>query len=51
MRDIKDVRNPAAHSQTMSCEQAELCGDYLIKVRKLICNILEKIKDEYKNHA
>ena len=48
VRDIKKIRNPAAHSDTMTCAQAEVCGDYLIKVRKLICNILSKIKDEYK---
>lgn len=48
VKDIKKIRNPAAHSDTMTCAQAEVCGDYLIKVRKLICNILSKIKDEYK---
>ena len=45
---IMQQRNPAAHGETMSCKHAEICGDYLIKVRKLICNILSKIKDEYK---
>lgn len=48
VKDIKKIRNPAAHSDTMTCAHAEVCGDYLIKVRKLICNILSKIKDEYK---
>lgn len=45
VKDIKKIRNPAAHSDTMTCAHAEVCGDYLIKVRKLICNILSKIKD------
>lgn len=48
VKDIKKIRNPAAHSDTMTCAHAEVCGDYLIKVRKLICNILSKIKDEHK---
>ena len=41
---IKKQRNPAAHGDTMSCAHAEVCGDYLIKVRKLICNFLGKVK-------
>lgn len=41
---IKKQRNPAAHGQTMSCLHAEVCGDYLVKVKKLICNFLEKVK-------
>ena len=45
---IKQQRNPAAHGETMSCKHAEICGDYLIKGRKVIYNILSKIKDEYK---
>ena len=45
---IRDKRNPAAHSCTMRKSDAELCGDYLIKVRKLLCSLLDKIKPEYK---
>ena len=44
---VKKQRNPAAHGTTMSCEHAEVCGDYLIKVRKLIYGFLSKIKKKY----
>lgn len=45
---IMQSRNPAAHSQTMPIDQAEVCGDYLVKVQKLICNFIAKIKPEYR---
>jgi hypothetical protein len=37
-------RNPAAHSRKMDCKKAEACGDYIIKVKKLLIHFLEKIK-------
>ena len=36
-------RNPAAHSRKMDCKKAEACGDYIIKVKKLLIHFLEKI--------
>lgn len=48
VESIRDKRNPAAHSFTMKKSDAELCGDYLVKVRKLLCGLLKKIKPEYK---
>ena len=45
---IKSYRNPAAHANVMSCKEAEICGDYLIKVRKLICDLISKIKPIYR---
>ena len=39
----KQQRNPASHKNLMSCRHAEACGDYLLKVRKIIAKILEKI--------
>ena len=48
VESIRDKRNPAAHSCTMKKSDAELCGDYLVKVRKLLCGLLKKIKPEYK---
>lgn len=37
-------RNPASHSTVMKCAKAERCGNYLIKVQKLLIKFLEKIK-------
>ena len=45
---VKQHRNSAAHGGTMSCSEAEVCGDYLIKVRRLIYGFLSKIKPEYR---
>ena len=45
---VKQHRNSAAHGETMSCSHAEVCGDYLIKVRRLIYGFLSKIKPEYR---
>ena len=46
--EIKSItdsfRNPAAHTNVMSCAQAEACADSLIKAKKLISKFLEKIK-------
>ena len=38
------LRNPAAHSEIMRCKQAETCGNYLLKVKKLLIHFLEKLK-------
>jgi hypothetical protein len=38
------LRNPAAHSETMKCQKAEVCGNYIIKVQRLLIDFLEKIK-------
>lgn len=37
------LRNPAAHSEIMKCKRAEACGNYIIKVKKLLIRFLEKI--------
>ena len=37
------LRNPAAHSETMKCQKAEVCGNYIIKVQRLLIDFLEKI--------
>ena len=39
-----DLRNPAAHNQPMKCHRAEVCGNYIIKVQKLLICFLQKIK-------
>ena len=44
MTIIDTLRNPAAHSDMMSCYKAEACSDYLIKKKKIICKFLEKLK-------
>lgn len=44
---IMRARNPGAHADIMPMYKAEACNDYLIKVRKLLCHFLEKIKPEY----
>ena len=41
-------RNPAAHGDVMQMQKASACGDYLIKVRKLICGFMSKIKKKYR---
>ena len=46
VKDIKNIRNPSAHGEIMSCSHAEQCGDYLIKVRKIIGSLLDKIDIE-----
>ena len=50
-REIKcltdSIRNPAAHGNVMSCAKAEECGNYLIKVKKLLLKFIEKIKPKY----
>lgn len=42
-------RNPAAHGDVMVKDKASACGDYLIKVRKLIYGFLSKIKKKYRD--
>ena len=45
LKSIADsLRNPAAHIESMKCHKAELCGNYIIKVQKLLIEFLEKIK-------
>jgi hypothetical protein len=38
------LRNPAAHANIMKCEKAEVCGNYIIKVQKLLINFLNKLQ-------
>lgn len=42
---IKEYRNPGAHERIMSCSDAELCGDMLIKVKKMIFDFISKIDE------
>ena len=45
IKSIADAfRNPAAHSNVMSCAKAEACANALIKAKKIICKFLEKLK-------
>ena len=37
------LRNPAAHANIIKCEKAEVCGNYIIKVKKILMHFLEKI--------
>lgn len=39
-----DIRNPAAHSDIMPFWQAEICGNEIIMVRKILKDFLSKIK-------
>ncbi len=43
---IRKHRNPAAHGKKMTRKHAEICGDYLIRVKKIICGFLSKVKYE-----
>ena len=45
--EIKDMRNGAAHKKGMFCSDAETCSDYLIFGKKLILNLVNKIKPEF----
>ena len=38
-----DIRNPAAHSDIMPIWQAEICGNEIIKVRKILQGFISKI--------
>ena len=40
----EQYRNAAAHSEVIKCKRAETCGDHIIKVQKLLCKFVEKIK-------
>ena len=43
--DIKEnYRNHAIHSRSMKCDMAEICGDRIIKVQKLLFGFLSKLK-------
>ena len=45
VKSIADsLRNPAAHDQAMKIHKAEVCGNYIIKVQRLLIDFLEKIK-------
>lgn len=45
VKSIADsLRNPAAHSEIMRRKRAEVCGNYLIKVKKLLIHFLDKLK-------
>ena len=46
---LYEYRNPAAHGDVMVKDKASACGDYLIKVRKLIYGFLSKIKKKYRD--
>ena len=38
-------RNPSAHTNIMKYHRAEVCGNYIIKVKKLLRNFIDKIKE------
>ena len=38
------LRNPAAHDRAMKIHKAEVCGNYIIKVQKLLFGFLSKLK-------
>ena len=40
----EQYRNAAAHSEVIKCKRAEICGDHIIKVQKLLCKFVEKFK-------
>ena len=47
VRYIKEIRNPADHGTVVNCSHAEFCSDVLIKVYKVISELLDKISPEY----
>ena len=47
-RTIIDRRNPSAHGAFMSISEAEVCANYLMKVKKVIYRFISKIKEEYR---
>lgn len=47
VKTISDsLRNPAAHTSPMKCGRAEVCGNYIIKVQRLLFEFLAKLKQE-----
>lgn len=48
VKSIADsLRNPAAHDQAMKIHKAEVCGNYIIKVQRILIDFLEKVKINY----
>ena len=47
-KTIMDRRNPSAHGAFMSIDEAEVCANYLMKVKKVIYHFVSKIKEEYR---
>lgn len=47
-KTIMDRRNPSAHGAFMSIDEAEVCANYLMKVKKVIYRFVSKIKEEYR---
>ena len=46
VKSIADsLRNPAAHDQSMKIQKAEVCGNYIIKVQKILIAFLEKLEN------
>lgn len=41
-----NIRNPAAHSDIMPIWQAEICGNEIIKVRKVLKDFMDHLKSE-----
>ena len=39
------LRNPSAHTNSMKYHRAEVCGNYIIKVKKLLKNFIDKIEE------
>lgn len=48
VKTIKNKRNPGAHDDVLTVDDAELCADYLVKIRHPIYDFLSKIKKEYR---
>ena len=45
VKSIADsLRNPAAHDQAMKIHKAEVCGNYIIKVQRILIDFLEKVE-------
>lgn len=46
-QEVKSIadsfRNPSAHTNIMKYHRAEVCGNYIIKVKKLLRNFIDKI--------
>ena len=49
--DVKTIRlkrNAGSHANSMTIDEAEVCADFMIKVKKIIYNFIIKIKPEYR---
>ncbi len=49
IKTIREKRNIGSHISSLTIDEAEVCADFLIKVKKIMYNFLLNIKPEYRS--